>query len=628
MAFNNPHGLYALLALIPFILLHLRRPKPKEKTIPSLMFFMKEKGVTKFSNLFRQILRNLLFLVQLAILLSAAFAAASPFFTSEKAATAKQTVLVIDGSASMNAMLSTGSTTRFEKALAEAGSRVEGDASVILATNIPVVVMERGTSTDAKKALSLLKSRATETHIGDSMLAAGELVEDPSKSKIVVVSDFQASQGTDIIVAKRSLTARGINVELVNVLSDKGTDAPLSTLDNAKDELSGLSNAGFVQVDVNKFQTTALVKNYDDNSRGIDVEITNNGKEVSTQRLTIGPRSLEPVSFDTMSGKTQLRIMQEDDLPTDNTAFVSSPTKRVRALLITNSDASYVMSALKSSPNVQLDVAFPPVVKGFGYDVIIVHNASSQYMLPGFYKEINKAVSNGTGLVVTAQDSMPAFVKQLNMPLALYGMKNSSKATVKIENSLTKGVDFGVVAKYYQATVQGKDSAFTTLVAADDDTPLIGTYPSGNGLVLYYGLFDDASSFRSSYSYPIFWDGMLGFLTRSDNVASFNVLTGNVEGISEQQVETPSGKIKTARLFYDEAGYYTMGTRVVAANLANMEESNIRSTGGLELASENSAMQSTGTKAKAQLALENKLIIAAILLLALELLIVKMRGDL
>ena len=151
MDFKNPAGLYALLALIPFILLYLRRPKPKEKTIPSLMFFMREKGVTKFASFLKQILKNLLFLVQLAIILSAAFAVASPFFRSEKAAGAAETVLVIDGSASMNAKIADSSSTRFDKAVEEANSHLEGHISIVLATNIPVIILEKGSAGDAKK---------------------------------------------------------------------------------------------------------------------------------------------------------------------------------------------------------------------------------------------------------------------------------------------------------------------------------------------------------------------------------------------------------------------------------------------------------------------------------------------
>ncbi len=619
MPFKNPAGLYALLALIPFIILYLRRPKPKEKTIPSLMFFMREKGITKFSSLFRQIFQNLLFLLQLAIILSAAFAAAYPYFTSEKAALAKHTIIVLDASASMNALLQTGGqATRFSKAVDEANARLEGKVSVVLASSIPVVVQEKGSASDARKVLATLKAKAVETHVGDAMLAAGELAEDDAKgSKVVVFSDFQSNLGTDVLVAKRAIAAKGAQVELVNVLGSN------------RDELSRLSNAGFVQLDVNKFQTTALVKNYDDMQRAVNIAIVSNNKKIAEKQLAIGPRSLESVSFDTMHGSTELKILQDDDLDADNSVYISSPVKKVRALLITNSDTSYLMAALKSLPNVELDIAFPPVVKQFSYDVIIIQNASSQLMLPGFYREINRAVANGTGLVITAQEDLATYVKQFSMPLEFSRNGNSSKSSVVIENYLTKGIDFGVVASYQALKPsKGRENDFAALVAADDGSPLIGTYSSGNGLAMYYGLLDDMSTFRSSYYYPIFWDNALSFLTKSQDLSSFNVLTGKVEGISEQQVVTPSGKVETARLLFDDAGFYTFDKKTVAANLLSDKESNIRSTDAFEVINDDSKLATAGQKAKGDVLLERKLMFAALALLLIELFLIKIRGDL
>lgn len=619
MPFKNPAGLYALLALIPFIILYLRRPKPKEKVIPSLMFFLREKGITKFSNLFRQIFQNLLFLLQLGIILSAAFAAAYPYFNSEKAAVAKHTVIVLDASASMNALLQNGgSVTRFSKAVDEASARLEGSVSIVLASSIPIVVQEQGSASSARKALATLKAKAVETHIGDAMLAAGELVQDNAKdSNIIVLSDFQANQGTDVLVAKRSLAAKGAHVELVNVLGSN------------KDEAGKLSNTGFVQLDVNKFQTTALVKNYDDVQRPIDVQIINNGRAIAEKQLIIGPRSLESISFDTLHGSTELDITEGDDLATDNYLYISSPSKKISILLITNSDTSYLMAALKSLPNVELDVAFPPVVKQFNYDVIIIQNASSQLMLPGFYKEINKAVANGTGLVITAQEDMPDYIKQFNMPVKFIGNGNSSKSSVIIDNYLTKGIDFGVVATYPILNVSaGKENSFSAIVKADDSSPLIGTYQSGSGIAMYYGLLDDASTFRSSYFYPIFWDNALSFLTKSQDISSFNVLTGKVEGIGEQQVSTPTGKVTTARLLYDDAGFYTFGGKTTAANLLSDKESNIRSADAFDLISDDSKLVTASLKSTGEVLLDSKLMFAALLLLLAELLLVKIRGDL
>ena len=43
MGFSNQLGLWALLSLIPFIILYLRKPKPVDRIIPSLMFMLQNR---------------------------------------------------------------------------------------------------------------------------------------------------------------------------------------------------------------------------------------------------------------------------------------------------------------------------------------------------------------------------------------------------------------------------------------------------------------------------------------------------------------------------------------------------------------------------------------------------------
>ena len=120
----------------------------------------------------------------------------------------------------------------------------------------------------------------------------------------------------------------------------------------------------------------------------------------------------------------------------------------------------------------------------------------------------------------------------------------------------------------------------------------------------------------------------LSYLRKSQDMCSFNVLTGKVEGISEQQVNTPSGKVETARLLFDDAGFYTFGGKTVAANLLSDRESNIRSAEAFGIINDDSKLATASQKAKGDVFLERKLMFAALALLLIELLLIKIRGDL
>src|SRR3989344_3239529 len=117
MGFTNTIGLLALLSLIPFIILYLRRPKPQDRIIPSLMFLIREKKMSKRYSFLRRFLVNLLFLIQLLILTGLAFTVAMPFIKLPYDVSLENTVIALDASASMQAK---EKNTRFDEAVKEA----------------------------------------------------------------------------------------------------------------------------------------------------------------------------------------------------------------------------------------------------------------------------------------------------------------------------------------------------------------------------------------------------------------------------------------------------------------------------------------------------------------------------
>src|SRR3989338_7514367 len=118
MPFENLIGLWALSAVVIFIILYLRQPKPQDRVIPSLMFLMSERKELKQYSFLRKLLQNLLFFLQLAALLGLALEIAAPYIRTTYSVTSDNTIIILDSSASMQAK--DGITTRFDKAIDEA----------------------------------------------------------------------------------------------------------------------------------------------------------------------------------------------------------------------------------------------------------------------------------------------------------------------------------------------------------------------------------------------------------------------------------------------------------------------------------------------------------------------------
>src|SRR3989338_2907116 len=101
MPFANTIGLLALTSLIPFIILYFRKPRPQDRVIPSLMFILQNKKLSKQSAFLRTFLANLLFFIQLLALIGLSFAIAEPFVKIPYDVSLENTIIVLDVSASM-----------------------------------------------------------------------------------------------------------------------------------------------------------------------------------------------------------------------------------------------------------------------------------------------------------------------------------------------------------------------------------------------------------------------------------------------------------------------------------------------------------------------------------------------
>ena len=112
MGFSNQLGLWALLSLIPFIILYLRKPKPVDRIIPSLMFMLQNRKTSNKYKFLQKFLTNLLFFMQFLALVGISIAIAQPFIKVPYDVSLENTIIVLDMSASMQALTTRRSFTK------------------------------------------------------------------------------------------------------------------------------------------------------------------------------------------------------------------------------------------------------------------------------------------------------------------------------------------------------------------------------------------------------------------------------------------------------------------------------------------------------------------------------------
>ena len=621
MGFSNQLGLWALLSLIPFIILYLRKPKPVDRIIPSLMFMLQNRKTSNKYKFLQKFLTNLLFFMQFLALVGISIAIAQPFIKVPYDVSLENTIIVLDMSASMQA--EDGGKTRFEEAIGEAKSALSGKNSIILAEHIPLIALEDEDGKIAEDILGTLNPKATTTNLGDAMLLAKDLLGE-RPGRIVVISDFSNVKVDDLLVVKRTFPEDAV-VNFVDVNNDA-------------------ENAGITSMEVRKHSIKAYVKNFNPVSKQINLKLLQNGKEISESgKIDVLPNSVETFIFDdTPAGISQIRLEPDDDLDVDNIAYISAPLKKqVNVLLITNRHDTNLENALLASRDISLNIVNPPVltlntydekIEPFRHDVIIVHMINNvgqrDGILPGMFQDLSRYAADGGNVIITAQEDLAQFSMN-DLDIVSLGQLSQSTQRVCMDtiNELTREFKnepcFTTVSAYFMASAPKQ----TTVLASIESVPVFAIRDHSRGKLFYYGIIDHSSDFRSLPSYPIFWNSLVNFMAGTEKVEDFNSKTGKLMTITEQEVKAPSGSIRTSRVIFDEAGIYEFDGRKYASNLLDETESDVTKGSTLETESEDAeVLKEAGTEA--DFSISPLILLLVFLLLVFEVFYVKRRGDL
>ncbi len=614
--FLNPIWLYAMLLMIPFILLYLIRPKPKQKVIPTLMFLFKDLGRDRKMTFFRRLIHDLLFLFQFFALLLILASVAKPYLNVTRESMFKNTVLVLDVSASMKADYQGG--TRFGSAVDTAKKNLGIVNTLILAKKTPEVSLVDESSGKVRDYLNGLKPSDTPTNLYEAINTAGGYAK--GNSRVVVISDFiDTETDTGLDTAKKTLEAQGIKVDFIRVFEP-------------------VNNVGIVDLIIDNEKTSAVIKNY--GSEAVETRISVNSLSLE-ENLNISANSQEVFTFSTPPGTSKIELEAngvKDGFKTDNVAYISAPNDIAKKVLMITNNANpqktYLFNAFDVMKNMDITVAIPPKIPDLpGYDIYIFKDINPNLVLPGTFNGVKKEVqNNGKAVIIASQPDMLAVDYMGLIPL-IYNESIKTQGSNIIpgtSESLTSNIEFGITKKYFRAW-PAEGAKIIILAAADDNTPLITFNILGLGKAFFYGILDEDreadASFAKSPAYFVFWKRLVDFATNTPSLKNLNYKTGNVLSFSEEQtIQTPNGRITTKSLSLDNEGLYTLNDRVIAINLINEKESDVSNKGTID--TQGFAQSGQKFQEKIPFELTDYFIIAAILILLVEFIYIKFRGDL
>jgi len=608
-------GLWALLALIPLILVYLIRPRPKKQTIPALMFLMKESAKSDKSSFFRRFINDPLFLFQILILVAFAIAFAKPFITVGQEVFVERTAIVLDVSASSQANV--GGMSRFDREIDLATKNLGSKNTIIIAASVPQLIAEGVDSPKAGEELASLKPFDTPTNLFDAIIFAGNYVKE--KDRVVVISDFIETASTkDLNAARSILKSRGVLVDFVNVLDKEGAKA---------------KNLGIVDLDIADEMSSVQIKNFNDVNETVGVSLE--GANLTVKELTIAPKDVEVVSFPVPAALSKFSIKPlsgHDDFALDNELYISAPsTAPASFLLISNSVSKYLNTALSVIDTVAVDRGTPPKVPDINHQIIMFSNVNKDIVLPGTITNIKKKVNDGAALIIVAQTDLFSIDFEGLLPVQRF--ENSGPVVIDSDNeyisstqttSLTEDISFGRVTKYLKVKpVEGSSVLATT----PGNITMIAMKNYGKGMVLYFGLMDDYSDFKLDIYYPVFWKRFFDMAIKKQDLSELNFKTGKlVNLLTKQKIVTPYGNVIADTLMLNKQGIYRGEEKNFVADLLNEEESDLNG----DSTSPRLGVFEASSKVDNNVPFEltKYFIIGLLVAVFLELLWIKFRGDL
>ncbi len=563
--FANTAGLYALLSIIPLIIIYLLRPRPKKLKIPSLMFlFDLEKK--KRLNIFRKFLKDPLFFIQLLVLILVSLAVALPFIMANQEAGGGSTVVILDASGSMQAKTAAGNT-RFESAVDEAQKFLSAKNTIILAESVPLMVMQDAPSGSASDALKKLKAKATSVDLSSAILLGRRIL--PEGGRIVVLSDFTSWIGDDPSVARALAESNGINVNFVTI--------------SGRTDNIGIVNGWFES----NGDYTIVIKNFNAQAQDVKIDVTTDNSNVLSNTLNLKGQGSQNFAISNLTGTTKIALGADDALPLDNNAYVIIPTSVKHDLLyITDNVKSPSVVALGLTPFTKVKKTDTKNIPSMpDYSIVFV----SSTLPTDAMQSLSDYVKGGGNAVIIAS---PGLNDTELLPVTLDSLSNGTSLNVVLPTMITNGIaiDKINVKKHFNATLK---RGAVSLVEGGDNTVMLAYWKFGKGMVIYSGLADPIgdniydplndniwNDFHSHADYPLFWKQMLEWISGSLDVSEYNANTGQfIKLPATQTVKTPTDSVTTDLLLLDEVGIFGLPDKNVAVNLYDETESNLAPAG-------------------------------------------------
>jgi hypothetical protein len=506
MRFLAPLGFLFAISLPVIVVFYLLKLRRVRRDVPSTLLWRRAAEDLHANAPFQKLRKNLLLLLQLAVAALLVIGLARPYLNL-KAGRSRNTIILIDHSASMNATDAPNNQSRLSQARQSAISYVRGmqsgDSAMVISFADKAMVREQFTNDKAilEHAISSIEATDLPTLPSDAFSLAQSLAR-PLQATLRIYSDGAFA-----------------NAQIQLASNTKCEFVPIGTSAN---------NVGLVTLDIRRppenskeYQVFATIRNYTDKPRTVRLEILNGARLIDAKSVKLAANSDNSQLFSSSQlglGRVEIRIADGDDFKSDDAAYAVIKPPRKRTLLLVTLGNYFLEHALREDASHQFELTkispsqYSPVHTA---DVVVFDNfAPPGPLAAGNYFFIN-AKPPLQGFEETGTEENPAIFDWDQ------------------QHAVMRYIELGDV-RINRAKKFRLPSA-SHILAESRETPLMSIYfAEGRNIVLWsFDIFETNLPYRIAF--PLMVSNSLDWLIRDTQGTESNVIAaGNVI-----QIEAP-----------------------------------------------------------------------------------------
>ena len=579
MNFLSPTAFLLFGLAAPIVALYILKLRRRREPVSTLLFWEQIFKEQQTTSLFQKLKHLLSLLLQLLFLALLVLALARPQFAFMNKS-ARQIILVLDHSASMNAVDDT--VSRLESAKQQALRMVDNlrfiDEMMVISCHTQPVIHSPFTNhqKSLRDAIASIAPTDVKTDLQPALAVAHSVARTKPNPEIIILSDFH--QIPDLILTQRDSPNAQLSDVKVRLLSvDLGEDG----------------NVGITQFRVRKslvnafdYQTLLTVINASVEEKSFNVELYLNDALLDVRPYILAPGESKSelfTNFTMEGGRLKAVLDVEDTLSTDNVAYAALPRREQIPVLLVTPNNPFLENALAVDEKLDLTIVTPDQYDPHtvGYDVIIFDRYNPPTLGDGNYMFIYPPKEGAVWQIGESLETPIVTEWERDHPILRH---------VHLDNVQ--------IAEAYRVEVP----TTTEVLVHSFEDPLVIVEESQNRKIVFIAIDTLQSDLPLRIAFPLIVANTIQWFQGKSDIDEYHLQTGEVlkkridETLAIQSVTIvgPTGEswavpVEKGELFFDEAsvaGFYELkmseGEEVWAVNLTDTAESQIHAAEGVD----------------------------------------------